>query len=364
MILNDLTNKIDLSAILKENTIKASEVYRNPPCVMYIDDTPISTLRNFSASTGKAKAKKTFMISAMVAAALSGKKILQFNASLPPERKRILYIDTEQSRYHCHNVLSRILKMAGYPETVDNPNLDFISLREYSACIRVQVIEYVLSTRSGYGLVVIDGLRDLLIDINSISESVELTDKLMRWSSQYDLHIHVVIHLNKGDDNIRGHIGTELSNKAETVIVVSRNKVDGNVSEVHPTHMRDRDFSPFAFRIDDNGVPVLENDYNSTSSRKRLYNTFLDISMDQHYKALSIAFPGKSIYGFDNVIDALLSGYASVGFVRKRTSISKLLAHLIDQLSLIRKEGKRYTLIEDGPHKSFILNEYQKSKTD
>ena len=33
-----------------------------------------------------------------------------------------------------------------------------------------------------------------------------LINLLMRWSSGYNLHIHTVLHLNKGDDNTRGHI--------------------------------------------------------------------------------------------------------------------------------------------------------------
>ena len=39
---------------------------------------------------------------------------------------------------------------------------------------------------------------------------------------EYDLHIHCVLHLNKGDNNVRGHIGTEMSNKAETVLVINK----------------------------------------------------------------------------------------------------------------------------------------------
>ena len=50
----------------------------------------------------------------------------------------------------------------------------------------------------GYGLVIIDGIRDLMLDINSTSESVEVINKMMEWSSKYDLHIHCVLHLNKG----------------------------------------------------------------------------------------------------------------------------------------------------------------------
>ena len=83
----------------------------------------------------------------------------------------------------------------------------------------LRLIEYALQTQKGFGLVIIDGIRDLMLDINNPSESVHIINKLMQWSSRYDLHIHCVLHLNKGDDNVRGHIGTELSNKAELVVM-------------------------------------------------------------------------------------------------------------------------------------------------
>lgn len=68
------------------------------------------------------------------------------------------------------------------------------------------------------------------------------------------LHIHTVLHLNKGDDNTRGHIGSELNNKAETVLQITKNIDDSNMSEVKAMFIRDKEFAPFAFRIDNNGL--------------------------------------------------------------------------------------------------------------
>ena len=50
--------------------------YEQEPEVLKIGGVPIGTLGNFSASIGKAKSKKTFNVSAMVAAALSEKEVL------------------------------------------------------------------------------------------------------------------------------------------------------------------------------------------------------------------------------------------------------------------------------------------------
>ena len=123
-------NKDRISRILSESLIKATDTYQTPPQIIWVDNSTIATLGNFSASTGKAKAKKTFNVSALVAASLANGKVLNYRASLPEGKRKILYVDTEQSRYHCHNVLERILKLAGLPTSIDNENLDFICLRE------------------------------------------------------------------------------------------------------------------------------------------------------------------------------------------------------------------------------------------
>lgn len=332
-----------LSDILSASQIKATDTYETPPQIIWIDNSTIATLGNFSASTGKAKSKKTFNVSALVAASLAGKQVLNYRAHLPEGKRRILYVDTEQSRYHCHTVLERILRLAGLPTTTDSENLDFICLREYSPSVRISVIDYALRQGKGYGLVIIDGIRDLMLDINSTSESVEVINKMMEWSSRYDLHIHCVLHLNKGDNNVRGHIGTEMSNKAETVLVISKCSENPTVSEVHALHIREKEFKPFAFTVDDNGLPVIAEGHSFGDTPKPKQRTsFTELTIEQHREALSAAFDGKPIRGFDNVLQRLIASYESIGFKRGRSVMIKLLQYLTDNLKLVVKQDKLF----------------------
>ena len=336
-------DEMKLSKILDDALIKATDTYKTPPQIIWIDNSTIATLGNFSASTGKAKSKKTFNISAIVAAALSNGKVLNYRAQLPEGKRKVLYVDTEQSRFHCHNVLERILKLAGLPTTMDNENLDFIGLREYSPKIRLQVVDYALRRNNGYGLVIIDGIRDMMLDINNASESVCLINTLMKWSSVYDIHIHCVLHLNKGDDNVRGHIGTELNNKAETVLVISKDSKDANISEVRALQIRDKDFAPFAFKIDKEGLPQMVEEYHSEKSIKSVSSMSIEqFSIEQHKEALENAFQGKPIKGYENVINALIKGYAGIGYIRKRSAATKILAFLLSDAKLVTKQDKVY----------------------
>ena len=69
---------------------------------------------------------------------------------------------------------------------------------------------------------------------------------------------------------------------------------------------------------------------------------YTDLTEAQHRAALQCAFGGKPIRGFDNMIEALIRGYASIGFERKRSIAIQLLQYLQDDLQLIVKQGKCY----------------------
>lgn len=321
--------------------IKASDEFSTPPVVIRVGDSVISTLGNFSASTGKGKSKKTFNVCAIVASALTNKKVLNYKAEFPDGKRNILYFDTEQSSYHCIKVLQRINRICGLPVTQDNDQLEFFKLRELGPLVRRQFIEMALEERPMVGLVIIDGLRDLLFDINSSTEAAEVIGLLMKWSSRYNIHIHTVLHLNKADDNVRGHIGTELNHKAETILQIKKSELDGNISEVSASMVRDREFKPFAFSIVD-GLPVLNEDYKFDPRTQRPTFNFESMDEELHRAALDKVFEGFSDpIGYGDLLKRLKIGYGSIGFGRSRNIISRLKIFL-ESNGIIRKHGNGY----------------------
>jgi hypothetical protein len=109
------------------------------PEILRVHGSAIGTLGNFSASIGKAKSKKTFNVSAIVAAALRNGTVLQYDAELSENKRKILYVDTEQSPYHCQKVMKRIVRMAGLPMNEEPKNLEFLTLRRHTPDIRIAV---------------------------------------------------------------------------------------------------------------------------------------------------------------------------------------------------------------------------------
>lgn len=192
--------------------------------MLWVDGSVIGTLGNFSASIGKAKSKKTFNVAALTAAAVTNGTVLHYRASFPEEKRGILYIDTEQGRPHCQQVLRRILRLAGLPEERDPDNLVMLTLRKFPPDMRLAIVDHAIGTIPHLGLVIIDGIRDLLYDINSPKEATDIISRFMQWTDDRQIHIHTILHQNKNDENARGHIGTELNNKAETVMQVEVDK--------------------------------------------------------------------------------------------------------------------------------------------
>ena len=68
-----------------------------------------------------------------------------------------------------------------------------------------------------------------------------------------------------------------------------------NVSEVKPLNIRDKDFVPFAFQINKEGLPEMAKDYvvDSTTDKQQKM-TIADISDEQHDRALGMAV-GKKV---------------------------------------------------------------------
>ncbi len=340
MLNKDNFSDEELESYLSKGAIKASDKVTVPPRILFVGDCTIATFGNFSASTGKAKSKKTFNISAMVAAAVTNTTVLNYRACLPEGKRNILYFDTEQSKYHCHTVLERIYRLSGLSLQKDDPRLMFWGLREYTPKLRIAVIDYALRKYEGVGLVIIDGLRDLMYDINNGKEATDVMTVLMAWTSVYDLHIHTVLHLNKNDNNPRGHIGTELENKAETVLIISKNNQNNSISEVKPMHMRDKEFTTFAFHIDDNRLPVLDSSMSVTVVKPR-EKSLVSLENEIHKDILSKLFEEHTPSKYSELVELVSQAYDAAGYKRGMNGIKNLLK-LLSSKGIIVKDDNGY----------------------
>ena len=121
---------------------------------------------------------------------------------------------------------------------------------------RLGFIEHKLfeTEENDIGLVIIDGIADLVADVNDIVQANECVQKLMEWSAKKNCHIITVIHSNWGSDKPTGHLGSFAEKKAETQIALERDD-DTGVVRVSCKRSRNYNFEDFEFKINQFGFP-------------------------------------------------------------------------------------------------------------
>ena len=144
---------------------------------------------------------------------------------------RILWIDTEQARVSTRTVSRAIDMMCGFLPTSDQ--IRYLNLREWGDKASMRLVLQVMFDNFCPDFVILDGIRDFIDDFNDVRESAEIVLEVMRLSSGVSAEeakekklrermpccIACILHQNKpkDDNNMRGHLGTELANKAGEV---------------------------------------------------------------------------------------------------------------------------------------------------
>jgi hypothetical protein len=273
-----------------------SEVVQ-PPAICKIGNRPTLTTGNFIMINGKAKSGKTFFIGSIVASCLNNSLQLgNIKGCMPEGRRNVLYFDTEQSKFHINRSIKRICTLAGN----ENPgNLFAYGIRSLSTEERINFIVDKLHSLQDYSLVIVDGVRDLLEDgINDESGATKITELFMQASEKKDCCILLVLHQNKTNDKARGHIGTELINKAETVISVVKDDKT-NIFTVSSQESRDVTFDDFSFIIDDGQIKSSV----APPKEKKKDTSPESVSDERHKSVLNEIFESEVSYSYDALMD-------------------------------------------------------------
>lgn len=212
--------------------------------------TEVMTKGNISTLIGRAKGRKSYFVK-MLISVMKGKYEEQFRAIVPG---KVVLFDTEQAQYHIWKSTRQMQEMIGkWPG-----DLEVFGLRPDNTADRVNLIESYIYQQEPE-VVFIDGIRDLITDINDATQATEMVGKLMKWSYEKKCHICCVLHQNKADDNARGHIGTEIVNKSETVISINKISSNPTYSEVKSVYTRGPEVKEFQFSIE-NGLPIVKHE--------------------------------------------------------------------------------------------------------
>ena len=216
------------------------------------------------AITGKAKSGKT-LVTSMLMALCTRSEVLSFSR-LDESPLRLLWIDTEQSEESTQDIMvNRLIPMM---ESSAEPSAssafwkgdggEVFNIRGEPWQERLPLVEAAIGQYRP-DLVVIDGIRDLINDINDGVLAQEVMEELLHLATAGKCCITCILHQNKGseDHNLRGWIGTELMNKAFEVYACEK-MMPQRIFKVEQTLTRKYDIEQtMYFTVGEGGLPAL-----------------------------------------------------------------------------------------------------------
>ena len=244
---------------LEKNRITSTKELPPIEFLFSLFDEPCFPRKELVAFTGRAKSGKTFVMS-MLMVLCAVKEVLAFKHWKP---LRVLWYDTEQSDNSTQDILrNRIIPLfhraAGPDKAFPEDMYDIFNVRNVD---RDKREDFLFAAIEYYkpDLVILDGIRDLVGDINDGTVAQELIEKLMKSAQQNNCCIVCVLHQNKSGDSRdpRGWLGTELLNKAFDVFATEK-LMPQRIFKLEQLYTRKYDIEQMLwFEVDDEGLPVV-----------------------------------------------------------------------------------------------------------
>lgn len=286
------TREIEIPVHLPESlagrVISLSDQYPEIDFLLKKDGTGCISLGDIIVLKGKAKAGKTTVILCLVTAVLRGDYVGFISLKL---NIKVMYVDTEQNPLNTRIFCKKLHALCGYSDSEDHPQFHALNLRGDTPAERRNLIKQAVEYFKP-DLLVIDGAKDLIdnVDINDPKTSGQTMQFLMTLTKDHNLALLTTLHENKGDSNLRGHIGSELLNKCSEAWQVRKYE---DVFEVSQTDCRNESVSGFSFRFDDEKLPVQVEDEPRKSAAqtadekmKKLFSQCLPDGVSLRYKEL------------------------------------------------------------------------------
>ena len=249
-ITGDLIN-LDRFRITSESEIQPKEY------TMEFLGRPCFPRKDLSVFAGVAKTGKTFVTSMLMAAATTSEdepNVLALKR-IRKEPLKVMWYDTEQSLETTKEIMvKRIAKMVGgtFPDT----QFFVFNVRAMTAEERKKMLGVAIESYRP-DIVIVDGIADLLADINDGPKAIELISELLRLADKNNCNITVNIHLNRSGEksNLRGWLGSMLLQKAFEVFNCAKVfKTDVLSVELFMSR-KVNESATFYYKINNQGLP-------------------------------------------------------------------------------------------------------------
>jgi len=231
--------RTDIAVLLQQRRLNPDIVPPKLRPIYSLNGLVIATPGNLATINAGAKDGKTAIVGALIASVMAKRKdvdLLGFSSS-NPNSYAVIHLDSEQSPDEHWLQFARAKKRAGrrrIPAWVHSYCLTGLEAALALECVW-EAIRLGAELHGGIHSILIDGVADLVPDVNDPGASNTFVANLHGVAIRYDCPIIGVIHFNPGSDKSRGHLGSQLERKAETNLRLD--KKDG-VTTVWPDKQR------------------------------------------------------------------------------------------------------------------------------
>lgn len=330
-------SKMDIDDLFLERITPESDLPPMQP-LFKMFDVPCFYRGELVADCGKAKSGKTYFLSILMAATQKRQMLALERISETP--LKVLWIDTEQSQQSTQEIMKdRIMPLAGI-EQLDNQQFYAFNLRGLGFEKRCRMVDVAISAIQP-DIAIIDGIKDLMTDINDAVQATLIMEKLMALAQDYKCCIVCVLHLNKSEQdwNMRGSIGTELTNKAFEVFQCEMINETDTFKVTHTYSRKQRMKRKFYYRVNEQGLPVMCADYHEQPRddqgrfmSKKALNVEVDPNIDLQ-KMFTAAMEGREQRRYAEVM----------GYVMKKCGVPDSQTYyayfeMAEEQKIIRKE--------------------------
>ncbi len=220
--------------------ITSTTLIPEPSPVLRIYGEMISTQGNITTISGASKSGKSAFTSVILGGSITKGQYDGFTdveVMLNHSYKAVLHFDTEQARHKHQNNLKAILRRANLdtcPDFLLSYNIRQLNVDEYQQ-VTSEIVDAAYRKHNGIHLIVIDGIADYIRDVNDPEQSNGIVDFLEKLSVNYDCPIITIVHTNPNSDKERGHLGSQLQRKSESVLMIRTEK---DISTLEPKFLR------------------------------------------------------------------------------------------------------------------------------
>jgi AAA domain len=205
--------------------------------IFTIQDKVILTKGSLLVLTGKPKARKSTFLQAFLGSAIKKQRIWGIESHIEDDGELIL-VDTEQSLYDLQQSLKRLENAINIP-LANHPRFVVYSARSCDVGDIIRMLDSILETHPKCKVLAIDGLIDLVNDINDVTESKMAIHYIKKICDAKQIGVIGIIHQNKATNFSMGHLGAFASRHAQSELAITKN--DDGSSTMNATYLRSAD---------------------------------------------------------------------------------------------------------------------------